>query len=48
MHDGLALEQALQHLGVLPDPLPAALVDWLVRPVRNTRGEHVGEVRPAA
>ena len=43
-----AVLRALQLLGVLDDPLPRPLHDWLVRPVRNTRGAAVGEVRPAA
>ena len=43
-----AVLRALQQLGVLDDPLPPPLADWLVRPVRNTRGAAVGEVRPAA
>ena len=43
-----ALLRALQHVGALPHPLPARLADFLRRPVRNTRGEVVGEVRPAA
>ncbi len=43
-----AVLRLLQFLGVLGDPLPPTLRDWLVRPVRNTRGAVVGEVRPAA
>ena len=43
-----AVLRTLQYLGVLENPLPAPLGDWLVRPVRNTRGAAVGEVRPAA
>ena len=43
-----AVLRMLQHLGALPDPLPPRLADLLVRAVRNTRGETVGEVRPAA
>jgi L-asparaginase II len=43
-----AVLRMLQHLGALPDPLPPRLADLLVRGVRNTRGETVGEVRPAA
>lgn len=43
-----AVLRMLQHLGALPDPLPARLADLLVRPVRNTRGETVGEIRPSA
>jgi L-asparaginase II len=37
----------LQHLGALPDPLPARLAPFLCTPLHNTRGEIVGEVRPA-
>lgn len=36
---------ALQQLGVLPAELPPRLADFALRPVRNTRGEHVGEIR---
>lgn len=43
----VALLVALQKLGVLPLDLPTRLADFVVRPVRNTRGEKVGEVRPA-
>ncbi len=43
-----AVLRALQQLGILDDPLPSPLADWLVRPVRNTRGAAVGEVRPFA
>ena len=43
-----AVLRALQHVGALPDPLPPRLDDYLRRPVRNTRGEVVGELRPAA
>lgn len=43
-----AVLRLLQMLDVLPDPLPERLADFLVRPVRNTRNEIVGEVRPAA
>lgn len=43
-----AVLRTLQQLGVLDDPLPPPLADWLVRPVRNTRGAVVGEVRPVA
>ncbi|MBI3790597.1 MAG: asparaginase [Gemmatimonadetes bacterium] len=38
---------ALQQLGALPAELPPRLQEFLVRPVRNTRGESVGEVGPA-
>lgn len=43
-----AVLRALQLLGALPDSLPSRLADMLVRPVRNTRGEVVGSVEPAA
>ena len=43
-----AVLRALQLVGALPDPLPARLAEFIRRPVRNTRGEVVGEVRPAA
>jgi L-asparaginase II len=43
-----AVLRLLQHLGVLADDLPPRLADFLERPLRNTRGEIVGEVRPAA
>lgn len=35
----------LAQLGELPDPLPDALREFAARPVRNTRGESVGEIR---
>lgn len=41
----VALLSALQQLGVLPAELPPRLADFVLRPVRNTRGEHVGEIR---
>ena len=43
-----AVLAALQHLGVLPDELPPRLADFRQRPLRNSRGEIVGEVRLAA
>ena len=43
-----AVLRFLQLLGALPDPAPARLAEFLAHPVRNTRGEVVGEVRPAA
>ena len=43
-----ALLRALQFLDALPATLPPRLEELLRRPVRNTRGEIVGEVRPAA
>ena len=43
-----ALLRLLQHLGALPDPLPQRLQEFARKPVRNTRNEIVGEVRPLA
>jgi L-asparaginase II len=43
----VAVLRLLQRLGELPDVLPPRLDDFLVRPIRNTRNEVVGEVRPA-
>ena len=40
-----ALVQILVDLGALPDPLPASLAEFHRRPVRNTRGDVVGETR---
>jgi L-asparaginase II len=42
-----ALLAVLQHLGALPKELPPRLADFMRRSLRNTRGEVVGEVRPA-
>ncbi|MGV3708692.1 MAG: asparaginase [Gemmatimonas sp.] len=42
-----AVLAVLAYLGALPDPLPDALREYLARPVRNTRGETVGEIRVA-
>jgi L-asparaginase II len=39
-----ALLRLLQELGALPDPLPPKLAEWMHKPVKNTRGESVGEV----
>lgn len=44
----IAVLAALQQLGVLPADLPPRLADFAQRPVRNTRGEHVGVVRAVA
>jgi L-asparaginase II len=41
----VAVLAALQQLGVLPADLPPRLADFVARPLRNTRGEVVGEVR---
>lgn len=40
-----AVIRILQQFDVLPASLPARLEDFLRRPVRNTRGEVVGEIR---
>ncbi|NUR18418.1 MAG: asparaginase [Gemmatimonadaceae bacterium] len=37
----------LQHVGALPETLPPRLAEFAHRPLRNTRGETVGEVRAA-
>ena len=41
-----ALLRLLQLLDALPAQLPPKLEEFLTRPLRNTRGETVGEVRP--
>jgi L-asparaginase II len=43
-----AVLRLLQQLGVLPSTLPVRLEEFLHRPIRNTRGEIVGEVRPVS
>jgi L-asparaginase II len=43
----VAVLHALQQLGVLPAELPPRLAEFWERPLRNTRGEQVGEVRGA-
>jgi L-asparaginase II len=43
-----AVLRVLQLLGVLSDALPPRLADFLRRPLRNTRGEVVGEIGPVA
>lgn len=43
-----AVVRLLQHLGVLGETLPPRLDEFLHRPVRNTRGEVVGELCPVA
>ena len=43
-----AVVRTLQLLDALPEALPPRLEEFLRRPVRNTRGEVVGEVRPSA
>jgi L-asparaginase II len=40
-----ALLRALQLLNALPAQLPPRLDEFLTRPLRNTRGETVGEIR---
>ena len=40
-----AVIAALHHLGALPKELPPRLAEFMVRALRNTRGEVVGEVR---
>jgi L-asparaginase II len=40
-----AVIRALQHLDVLPEQLSPRLEEFLRRPIRNTRGEVVGELR---
>lgn len=39
-----AVVRLLQHLGALPAELPPRLAEFLRRPIRNTRGEVVGDV----
>ncbi len=41
-----AVLRALQHFGALPRDLPPRLQEFMHRPLRNTRGEVVGEIRP--
>jgi L-asparaginase II len=43
-----AVLTVLQHFGALPAELPPRLGDFMRRSIRNTRGEVVGEVRPAS
>ncbi len=43
-----AVLAVLQHLGVLPQELPPRLAEFRQRPLRNSRGEIVGEVRSAS
>ena len=43
-----AVLRVLQLLDVLPESLPTRLEEFLRRPVRNTRGEIVGEIRLSA
>lgn len=39
-----ALLRILQELDALPSPLSPRLAEWMRRPVKNTRGESVGEI----
>ena len=39
-----ALLRLLQEIEALPDPLPPKLAEWMYKPVKNTRGECVGQV----
>jgi L-asparaginase II len=41
-----AVLAALQQLDILPAEMPARLAEFSHRPIRNTRGEVVGEIRP--
>lgn len=43
----IAVLVALQKLGILPADLPPRLAEFVMKPVRNTRGEVVGQVRGA-
>jgi L-asparaginase II len=43
----IAVIRALQLLDVLPETLTPRLAEWALKPIRNTRGEIVGEVRSA-
>ena len=43
-----AVLRLLQHLDLLPAELEEPLADFLAKPLRNTRGEVVGELAPAA
>ncbi len=40
-----AVIRVLQHCGALPEALPPRLAEFARRPLRNTRGEVIGEVR---
>jgi len=43
----VAVLRALQQLSVLPQSLPSRLAEFVERPIKNTRGESVGQVRSA-
>ncbi len=42
----VAVIHVLQLLGILPDVIEGKLADWVTKPIRNTRGEVVGHLRP--
>lgn len=44
----VAVVRLLQLFGVLPDELGGQLSEFTTKPIRNTRGENVGVVRPVA
>ena len=41
----IAVIRGLQLLGVLPETLSPRMAEWALKPIRNTRGEIVGEIR---
>jgi L-asparaginase II len=41
-----AVLRLLQYLGALPETLPPRLAEFARKPLRNTRNEVIGEVRP--
>lgn len=43
----IAVLRLLQVLQILPETLSPRLAEWIRKPIRNTRGEVVGEVRPS-
>lgn len=43
----IMITAVLRHLGVLTEAMEAQLADLIATPVKNARGAHVGEVRPA-
>jgi L-asparaginase II len=44
----VAVIRVLQRIGALPESLPPRLADLARKPVRNTRNEVVGEIRPVS
>lgn len=44
----IAVIRLLQQIGALPEELSPRLAEWVRKPIRNTRGETVGEVRSEA